>query len=73
MTAGGRLRMGFFYGTARYDRATVERLAEAYGDALRSIIEHCRNPQAGGFTPSDFPEAGLDQAALDALMAQFGD
>jgi non-ribosomal peptide synthase protein (TIGR01720 family) len=73
MTAGGRLRMGFFYGTARYDRATIERLAEAYTDALRAIIEHCRNPQAGGFTPSDFPEAGLDQAALDALMAQFGD
>jgi non-ribosomal peptide synthase protein (TIGR01720 family) len=72
MTAGGRLRMGFYYGTAVYERATVERLAEAYAAALRAIIAHCRNPQAGGFTPSDFPEAGLDQSALDALMARLG-
>jgi non-ribosomal peptide synthase protein (TIGR01720 family) len=50
----------------------VERLAAAYEAALRAIVEHCRNPQAGGFTPSDFPEAGLDQSALDALMAKFG-
>jgi non-ribosomal peptide synthase protein (TIGR01720 family) len=70
MTAGGRLRMGFFYGSRVYERATIERLAEAYTQAVRAIIEHCRNPQAGGFTPSDFPEAGLDQSALDALMAQ---
>jgi non-ribosomal peptide synthase protein (TIGR01720 family) len=72
MTAGGRLRMGFFYGSRLYQRATVERLAAAYAEAVRAIIEHCRNPEAGGFTPSDFPEAGLDQSALDALMAQLG-
>ncbi|HET7233719.1 MAG TPA: amino acid adenylation domain-containing protein [Longimicrobium sp.] len=72
MTAGGRLRMGFFFSGEVYDRATIERLAEAYRSALRGIIEHCRNPQAGGFTPSDFPEAGLDQGALDALMSQLG-
>jgi amino acid adenylation domain-containing protein/non-ribosomal peptide synthase protein (TIGR01720 family) len=72
MTAGGRFQMGFFYGSGVYARATVERLAEAYAAALRAIIEHCRNPQAGGFTPSDFPEAGLDQSALDALMSKFG-
>jgi non-ribosomal peptide synthase protein (TIGR01720 family) len=72
MTAGGRLRMAFFYGSGVYDRATIQRLADAYGAALRAIVAHCRNPEAGGFTPSDFPEAGLDQSALDALMAQLG-
>jgi non-ribosomal peptide synthase protein (TIGR01720 family) len=72
MVADGRLRAGFFHGASLAD-ASVERLAEAYARALRELIEHCRAPGAGGFTPSDFPEAGLDQDALDALMAQFGD
>ena len=72
MTAGGRFQMGFFYGSEVYERATVQRLADAYAAALRAIIDHCRNPNAGGFTPSDFPEAGLDQSALDALMSKFG-
>ncbi|HEV7588165.1 MAG TPA: condensation domain-containing protein, partial [Longimicrobium sp.] len=71
MVSGGRLRAGIFHGASISD-ASAERLAEAYGRALRELIEHCRAPEAGGFTPSDFPEAGLDQAALDALMAQFG-
>jgi len=72
MTAGGRLRIGFFFGSRVYERATIERLARAYEAALRAIVEHCRDPDAGGFTPSDFPEAGLDQSALDALMSQLG-
>jgi amino acid adenylation domain-containing protein/non-ribosomal peptide synthase protein (TIGR01720 family) len=72
LTAGGRLRMAFFHGTAVHRRETVERLAAAYAAALRSIIAHCRQGDAGGFTPSDFPEAGLDQASLDALMSQLG-
>ncbi|MFL5383053.1 MAG: amino acid adenylation domain-containing protein [Longimicrobiaceae bacterium] len=72
MVADGRLHAGFFHGASISD-ASAERLADACGRALRELIEHCRAPEAGGFTPSDFPEAGLDQAALDALMAQFGD
>ena len=34
----------------------------------RRSIAHCLSPEAGGFTPSDFPLAGLDQAALDRLL-----
>jgi amino acid adenylation domain-containing protein/non-ribosomal peptide synthase protein (TIGR01720 family) len=70
--SGGRLRMGFFYGREAYRPETVERLAAAYAAALRALIDHCRAPEAGGFTPSDFPEAGLDQSALDALLDQLG-
>jgi non-ribosomal peptide synthase protein (TIGR01720 family) len=68
--ADGRLRMGFYYAAGVYRRATVERLAEAYGRALREIIEHCRDPEAGGYTPSDFSLAGLEQDDLDSLLSQ---
>jgi non-ribosomal peptide synthase protein (TIGR01720 family) len=68
--ADGRLRMGFYFGGRAYARATMERLAEAYGRALRELIEHCRDPQAGGYTPSDFALAELDQEGLDSLLSQ---
>ncbi len=37
--------------------------------ALRELVEHCLRPEAGGFTPSDFPLARIGQPALDALFA----
>ena len=37
-------------------------------EQLRDLIEHCRSAGEGGFTPSDFPEAGLSQDELDRLI-----
>jgi non-ribosomal peptide synthase protein (TIGR01720 family) len=71
---GGRLHLTWWYGAEVHDRATIERLANGYIEALRGLIAHCKDPEAGGFTPSDFPAAmGLDQSALDSLLAQIGD
>jgi amino acid adenylation domain-containing protein/non-ribosomal peptide synthase protein (TIGR01720 family) len=66
---GGSLELAITYGSRVHSRATMERLAEAWRGALLAIVEHCRNPGAGGFTPADFPLAALDQAALDRLFA----
>ncbi|HEU0299143.1 MAG TPA: amino acid adenylation domain-containing protein [Longimicrobium sp.] len=68
----GRLYVTWTYGTRVHARETVERLAAAYLDALRELVAHCRDPRAGGYTPSDFALAGLDQDGLDALLAQIG-
>jgi amino acid adenylation domain-containing protein/non-ribosomal peptide synthase protein (TIGR01720 family) len=66
--ADGRLRLRWTYGEGIHRRETIERLAEAYADALRGLIAHCREEGAGGYTPSDFPLAGLSQAELDASV-----
>jgi amino acid adenylation domain-containing protein/non-ribosomal peptide synthase protein (TIGR01720 family) len=68
----GQLRVTLSFSPSAHHRATVERLAEGYLDALRELVAHCRDPQAGGYTPSDFALSGLDQDALDALLSQFG-
>ncbi|HEX2206732.1 MAG TPA: condensation domain-containing protein, partial [Longimicrobium sp.] len=68
----GRLYVTWTYGTRVHARETVERLAEEYLDALRELVAHCRDPQAGGYTPSDFALAGLDQEGLDALLSRIG-
>ncbi|MDB4947764.1 MAG: hybrid non-ribosomal peptide synthase/polyketide synthase [Gemmatimonadetes bacterium] len=73
LVSGGRLYATWTYPTELYEESTAVRLAEGFMAAVRDLIAHCRDPQAGGFTPSDFSMAGLDQDALDALLSQLGD
>ena len=73
LVADGRLHLAWSYGTNVFERATVERLAALYTEELRALVRHCLDPQAGGFTPSDFPAAaGLDQSMLDSIFSQIG-
>ena len=69
VVSGGTLRVEWIFGSERLARATVESWAAAFrAEALR-IAEHCASPEAGGYTPSDFPLAGADQETLDRLFA----
>ncbi|MCT9935260.1 amino acid adenylation domain-containing protein, partial [Planotetraspora sp. A-T 1434] len=67
LVEGGRLELTWLYSDQVHDEATVRRLAERMLRALHEIVEHCAEPAAGGRTPSDFPLAGLDQAAVDRI------
>ena len=62
----GTLRLTLGYSDERHDAARMQALADAYAQALRELVAHCASG-AQGVTPSDFPLAGLDQAALAAL------
>ncbi|MBR1212272.1 non-ribosomal peptide synthase/polyketide synthase [Bradyrhizobium sp. JYMT SZCCT0180] len=64
----GLLRLSFSFGSRRYRRATVERLAEHYAAALRGLVDHCTGG-AHGITPSDVELSRLSQADLDVLTA----
>ena len=68
MVLGDQLRVDWGYSRELYDRATVERLARGFVEALEALTAHCLSPEAGGFSPSDFPLARLDQATLDAVL-----
>ncbi|HSF41071.1 MAG TPA: amino acid adenylation domain-containing protein [Thermoanaerobaculia bacterium] len=67
--AGESLRVAFTYSEALHRPETVRRLADRFLESLGAIIRHCQSSDAGGFTPSDFPEAGLSQEDLDDLLA----
>ncbi|HEU5155526.1 MAG TPA: amino acid adenylation domain-containing protein [Streptosporangiaceae bacterium] len=62
-----RLEFTWYYSGQVHRESTMRPLAEELIGALREIIEHCARPEAGGRTPSDFPLARLDQAAVDRL------
>ena len=67
VVVGGSLRVDWSYGDAVHDRGTVEALARGFERALRGLVDHCRRG-AWGYTPSDFPLAGLDQEGLDRVV-----
>jgi non-ribosomal peptide synthase protein (TIGR01720 family) len=49
-------------------RETIEELAEGFIDELKSLIAHCQSPDAGAYTPSDFPQAKLDVDKLSSIL-----
>ncbi|MFL6966766.1 non-ribosomal peptide synthase/polyketide synthase [Pseudomonas alvandae] len=63
----GELSIDWTFSTQMFDEATIQALAVDYARELQDLIDHCCETQRHGFTPSDFPLAGLDQAQLDAL------
>lgn len=64
----GRLIMNWTYDRDIHDRETIMSLADDYSHTLKQLINHCLDPHIGGYTPSDFPDAGLDQGDLDAFI-----
>ncbi|MGC5568949.1 condensation domain-containing protein [Streptomyces sp. FR-108] len=67
----GRLGLTWTYSTEVHEEATVRRLAQRYIKVLGDLIEYCRRSGVGGYTPSDFPLAALDQDVLDRIQQRF--
>ncbi|WP_028695082.1 non-ribosomal peptide synthetase [Pseudomonas cremoricolorata] len=63
----GQLSLTFSFSEEMFEVATIERLAAAYEAELLALIEHCCEHGPRGFTPSDFPLAGLDATQLARL------
>ena len=67
-----QLKIDWVYGAEFHLHTTIESLAQRFLEALRAIVAHCRERAAGGYTPSDFPLAGIDQRKLDELPRAAG-
>lgn len=66
--AGGQLQVVWRYDARYHHTSTVENLGSTYAQCLRRLIQHCLDPNAHGYTPSDFTDAGLEQDELDDFL-----
>jgi non-ribosomal peptide synthase protein (TIGR01720 family) len=66
--ADGRLQTSVTYSRNLHRQDTITNLVESFVEELRVLIEHCRNAREISYTPSDFPEAELNQQELDELI-----
>ncbi|MEP7123994.1 MAG: condensation domain-containing protein, partial [Byssovorax sp.] len=64
----GKLWIRWAYSENQYRAGTIEALSARVMEALRELIAHCLNPEAGGYTPSDFEKANLSREDLDDVM-----
>jgi amino acid adenylation domain-containing protein/non-ribosomal peptide synthase protein (TIGR01720 family) len=65
-----QLHISWSYSGSYFQKATIERLAQNFINALQTLIAHCQLPEVFGYTPSDFPLAHLQQATLDKIIGQ---
>jgi amino acid adenylation domain-containing protein/non-ribosomal peptide synthase protein (TIGR01720 family) len=70
LVAGGELQISFSYEQGAERAACAQALASAFVESLQALIRHCKEPRSGGLTPSDVPEARLEQADLDELLVR---
>ena len=71
MVAGGVWRASLIYSSGQYNEATMARLGDAIRDGMKRVIDHCLQPGAGRYTPSDFPLALADQQQLDTWQQRY--
>ncbi len=64
----GKLNLRWSYTKQLYKEATIQQLADKFGEAIKGIISYCQNKESGEYTPSDFPEANISQEDLDNLL-----
>ena len=64
----GCLQMAWTYNPKMHERAEIEQVASDFLRSLQRLIEHCRNVQARGYVPSDFPLVKLNQTKLDEII-----
>jgi non-ribosomal peptide synthase protein (TIGR01720 family) len=64
----GQLLIEWAYSEQVHEKETIERLAQNYLAALRSLITFCLSTEETRFTPSDFSDFGWDQQDLDAIL-----
>ncbi|WP_137169582.1 non-ribosomal peptide synthetase [Marinomonas sp. FW-1] len=70
LVLNGCLVVDFHYPTEHPEFVEAPDLVEQFADNLRNLVEHCCSPSAGRATASDFPEAGIDDAAFLALLKE---
>lgn len=54
--------------TLRHER--IQKVCDDFIQALQRLIDHCRQPSSGGFSPADIPGVPVSQAILDQLIEQ---
>jgi amino acid adenylation domain-containing protein/non-ribosomal peptide synthase protein (TIGR01720 family) len=68
----GAFQLHLAFSARHHRRTTMQLLVDAFLAAIRSLLDHCQSPGAGGATVSDFPLAQVTQRQLDQLVERHG-
>ena len=71
LVSNGCFEARWVYSQNMHRRETIEHLAENFLSTLRSIITYSGRSEIGGYIPSDFPLAKLDQQSLNQVLRNY--
>jgi len=63
----GCLRVEWAFSSNSHHQETIQNLASTYLNVLREFLDHCVS-SGTSYSPSDFPLADVDQAAIDCVV-----
>ena len=66
LVGGGQLQVSWRYELA--EEAAVQQLMQCYEEELVAVLDHCRSGEGGGYTPSDFLSAKLNDQQLNKIL-----
>jgi amino acid adenylation domain-containing protein/non-ribosomal peptide synthase protein (TIGR01720 family) len=69
----GRLRVDWTYSEHAFSTSTIEKLAHSYIQHLDQFVQSSTQAVQPTSTPTGVTESGLDDAELDALLAEFSE
>jgi non-ribosomal peptide synthase protein (TIGR01720 family) len=67
-----RLRIDFGFSSNQFQAVTIERLAEAFLNSLRSLISYCRSERNGSAVQAEPDEFGWSESQLEEITAAIG-
>jgi len=68
-----QLTVHWTYDSKLHRAETISLWAEAHLSHIRDLVKHCLSAETGeGYSPTDFPQMGLEQSELDDLLASLG-
>ncbi|MBE9060865.1 non-ribosomal peptide synthetase [cf. Phormidesmis sp. LEGE 11477] len=68
-----QLTIHWTYSSELHKAETISLWAEAHLNNIRDLVKHCLCAETdGGYSPTDFPQMGLEQGELDDLLASLG-
>ncbi len=73
LMVAGQLHLNWTYSEALHQATTIQSLATDMLERLQQLIDHCLQPTAGGYSPSDFPLAQLTDRELAQALHHAGD
>lgn len=68
----GQLTINWSYSSNLHQETTIQRLAQSFERAFRALIDVDQKTKDALYTPSDFPNANLNQLELDEFLSSIG-
>jgi non-ribosomal peptide synthase protein (TIGR01720 family) len=68
----GCLEMQWIFDEQKHSHPAVQKLSDVFYGNLQNLIRHCTSSNGNAYSPSDFPEAEVDQEELDKFLDLLG-